>query len=144
MSGDTLAVGVAPRAVQDDAPPAGWVLVRPRRFAVYTDRLGATTDSTRFARVAWLQGPTIEMGSPIDVSSGRALSVEGGTIDARGGWIRLTRRSAAGQTDVRDVGPGIPLAATANGRFILALVPRANAREHEMRAQPVMYHISAR
>jgi hypothetical protein len=144
MSGDTLGVGVAPRAVQDDAPAARWVLVRARRGASYRDTLGVTTDSTRFARVAWTHGPVMELGSPIDLSSGQALSIDGGTVDAQAGSIRLTRRSAAGSTDVRVIGPGVPLAATANGRFILALVPRANAREHEMRAHPVMYHISAR
>jgi hypothetical protein len=143
MRGDTLAVGVAPRAVQDDAPPGRWVLVRPRRWALYTDTLGATTDSTRFARTPWVEGPSMEIGSPIDLSSARTLSIEGGTVDAQGGSIRLSRRNADASTDVRVVGPGMPLAATANGRFILALVTRANAREHEMRAQAVMYHIPA-
>jgi hypothetical protein len=142
--GDTLAVGAAPRAVQDDAPPARWVLVRPRRWAAYRDTLGGTTDSARFARVAWVEGPTIELGSPAELPTTRTLPIQGGTVDAREGSIRVTRRNGARQTDVRVVGPGVPLAATANGRFILALVPRANAREHEMRAQTVVYHLSAR
>lgn len=143
-SGDTLAVGAAPRTVQDDASPARWVLVRPRRWAPHTDTLGSTTDSSRFARVPWVEGPTMELGSAMDLSGARTLSIDSGTVDTQDGSIRLTRRNAAGSTDVRLVGPGVPLAATANGRFILALVPRANAREHEMRAHPVMYHISPR
>ena len=142
--GDTLGVGAAPRAVQDDAPPGRWVLVRPRRWAVYTDTLGGIGDSTRFARLAWVDGPTMELGSTIDLSTSRALSISGGTVEARDGSIRVTRRSGAGQADVRVVGPGVPLAATANGRFILALAPRLNAREHEMRAQTVVYHLRAR
>jgi hypothetical protein len=111
---------------------------------MYTDTLGSTTDSTRFARVQWVEGPTIELGSQADLSASRALSIEGGTVDARDGAIRLTRRDSAGRPDVRVIGPGMPLAATANGRFVVALVPRANAREHEMSAQTVVYHVPAR
>src|SRR3712207_1523003 len=59
-AGDTLGAGAGPRAVQDDAPPAHWTLVRPRLWAVFTDTLGGTTDTTRFARVGWAEGPTME------------------------------------------------------------------------------------
>jgi hypothetical protein len=141
--GDTLGIGAAPRAVQDDAPPSRWVLVRPRRWALYTDTLGGTADSARFARLAWVEGPTMELGSTVDLSTSRPISIDGGMVEARNGSIRLSRRSGAGQADVRVVGPGIPLAATANGRFILALVPRVNTKEHDMRAQTVVYHLPA-
>jgi hypothetical protein len=140
-TGDTLAVGAAPRMVQDDAPPARWVLVRPRRWARYTDTLGGTMDSTRFARVDWRVGATIEMGSQVDVPNRVPLSIDVGTIDTHGGSIRLTRRDQAGRQETRVLGPGVPLAATRSGRFVLALVPRTNAKEHEMRAQPVVYHV---
>jgi hypothetical protein len=142
--GDTLAVGAAPRAVQDDAPPARWVLVRPRRWAVYSDTLGVITDSTRFAPVVWTTGATMELGSTVSMATNRPLAIEGGRVEARDGAIRVIQRSSAGETDVRAVGPGVPLAATANGRFIVALVPRANAREHEMRMHTVVYHLPAR
>jgi hypothetical protein len=143
-SGDTLAVGAAPRTVQDDAAPSRWVLARPRMWAIYTDTLGGTTDSSRFARVVWTEGPTIERGSAVDASGSRELVIEGGIIDTRNGSIRLTRRGLDGRTAVRVVGPGVPLAATRTGRFIAALVPRADAREHEMRAHPVVYHVPPR
>jgi hypothetical protein len=143
-SGDTLGVGAAPRMVQDDAPPTRWVLVRPRLWALYTDTLGGTTDSSRFARVGWTEGPTIELASPVDFSRSREVAIDGGTIDARDGSIRVTARGPNGRPSVRIVGPGMPLAATATGRFIVALVPRADAKEHEMRAQPVVYHIVPR
>jgi hypothetical protein len=143
-SGDTLAVGAAPRMVQDDAPPARWVLVRPRLWALYTDTLGGTTDSSRFARVGWTEGPTIERGSPVDFSGSRELTIDGGTVDARDGSVRVTTRGPDGRPRVRILGRGIPLAATATGRFIVALVPRADAKEHEMRAHPVVYHVVPR
>jgi hypothetical protein len=143
-SGDTLGVGAAPRMVQDDAPPTRWVLVRPRRWALYTDTLGGTTDSSRFARVGWIAGPTIELASPVDLTARRELAIEGGTVESRDGTIRVTRRGPAGRPEVYVVGPGLALAATASGQFIAALVPRAGAKEHEMRAYPVVYHVASR
>jgi hypothetical protein len=143
-SGDTLAAGAAPRMVQDDAPPARWVLVRPRRWADHSDTLGVTTDSSRFARIAWTVGPTIELATAVDLSAGRTLAIDGGTVESRDGMIRLTRRDPAAGPMWRAIGPGIPLAATANGRFIAALVPRTSAQEHEMRAYPVVYHVIPR
>jgi hypothetical protein len=143
-TGDTLGAGAAPRMVQDDAPPGRWVLVRPRRWAVYTDTLSVTTDSSRFARVDWVAGPTMELASPVDLTVGGAIAIEGGTIESRTGSIYVTRRGPAGRTEVRVVGPGLALAATANGRFIAALVPRAGAKGSEMRAYPVVYHVSSK
>ncbi len=139
--GDTLGVGASPRMVQDDAPPTRWVLVRPRRWAVYTDTLGGTTDSSRFVPVTWTAGPTIELANPVDLPPARQLTVDNGRISVRDGSIRLTRRARSGAEATLDVGPGFPLAATATGRFILALVPRTGAREHEMQAYPVVYQV---
>jgi hypothetical protein len=140
-SGDTLAVGAEPQAVQDDAAPSRWVLVRPRMWAIHTDTLGGTSDSSGFARVVWTEGPTIELASPVDLSGRREIAVDGGTVNVRDGIIRLITRGPDGRPTVRDVGPGLPLAATATGRFIAALVPRTDAKEHEMRAYPVVYHL---
>jgi hypothetical protein len=140
-SGDTLAVGAEPRAVQDDAAPSRWVLVRPRMWAIYTDTLGGTSDSSGFARVVWTEGPTMELASPVDLSSSRELAIDGGSVDARNGSIRVTTRGTDGRPAVRVVGPGVPLAATRSGRFVVALVPRADAKGHEMRARPVVYQV---
>jgi hypothetical protein len=143
-SGDTLGAGAAPRMTQDDAPPARWVLVRPRRWARYTDSLGVTSDSAHFARAGWIAGPTIELASPVDLTARRALAIDGGAVESRDGSIRVTRRGPTGRSETHLVGPGLALAATAGGQFIAALVPRVDAKEHEMRAHPVVYHISRR
>jgi hypothetical protein len=143
-TGDTLGAGAAPRMVQDDAPPARWVLVHPRRWAVYTDTLGTVTDSSRFTRVGWTAGPTIELASPVDLSARREHAIDGGRVESRDGSIRVTRRGPDGRNETHRVGPGLALAATASGRFIAALVPRSGAQEHEMRAYPVVYQVSWR
>jgi hypothetical protein len=141
-TGDTLAAGAEPRMVQDDAPPSRWVLVRPRRWALYTDTLGGTTDSTHFARVGWVAGPTIELASPVDLSAQRDIAIDGGTVESRDGIIRVTTRGLGGGALTRVIGPGLALAATAGGRFIAALVPRTDAKEHGMRAYPVVYRVT--
>lgn len=143
-SGDTLGAGAAPRMVQDDAPPAAWVLVRPRRWALFTDTLDAVADSARFARVGWIVGPTIELASPVDLGARREIAVDGGTVESRDGSIRLTKRGPTARPEVYVVGPGMALAATASARFIAALVPRTGAKEHDMRAYPVVYQVSPR
>jgi hypothetical protein len=140
--GDTLGVGAAPRSVQDDAPPTHWTLVRPRLWALYSDSLGATTDTGRFVRVSWVEGPTLELGAPLTATAGQAIAIAGGTIDVRGGSIRLTRRGRDGRPATRLVGPGLPLTATASGRFIVALVRRARGSGREMAARTVVYDVS--
>jgi hypothetical protein len=142
--GDTLGVGTAPRTGSDDDPPARWLLVRPRRWASYRDSLGATTDSSRFARLAWITGPTMEFGRSIEVGGRHELPIEGGLIEGRDGTIRRTTRGPGARPDTQVVGPGIPLVATATGTFIAALVPRANAKPHEMRGRLVVYHVPRR
>jgi hypothetical protein len=141
--GDTLGAGAAPTSTYDDAPPSRWVLVRPRLWAVYRDSLDVTTDSTRFVSPNWTQGPTMELASPIDLSP-PSLTIDAGTVAVHEGIIRLTARRPDGRTVVRDVGPGIPLAATASGRYILALVARSQPRSIEMAALPTVYHVLPR
>jgi len=139
--GDTRGGGAAPRAVQDDAPPSHWTLVRPRPWALFSDTLGATRDSTAFAPVAWIEGPTMELGTALEPAAGQPIPVDGGTIDGRDGTIRLTTRGPDGRPRVRVVGPGIPLAATRAGRFIAAVVPRPGGAPGDMQAQTVVYQI---
>jgi hypothetical protein len=145
-SGDTLAVGAAPRVTDDDAPPARWVLVRPGRGASYRDSVGATTDSSRFARIPWIRGPTMEATGEVSYPPPppQSLAVGGGAIEVRGGQIVLVTRAPGRRVGTRTIGPGVPLAATAGGRFVVALVNRADSRTHEMRTQLVVYHVPPR
>jgi hypothetical protein len=139
--GDTLAVGAAPRAVQDDAPPTRWTLVRPRLWAVFSDTLGGTTDSSSFAPVGWVVGPTMVLGTRPDRTAGRPIAIDRGTIEWRDGTIRITRRGVDGRQHARVVGPGFPLAATASGRFIVAIVPHVGGPPSGMQAQTIVYHV---
>jgi hypothetical protein len=145
-NGDTLGVGTAPRMTYDDGLPVHWVLVSARAGASYRDSLGITTDSSRFARVPWVEGPTMELADSVDLSGLPPLTIDGGSIEARDGSIRVTRRARDGRREVQVVGPGAPLVATANGRFVAALIPRPQPRERPtgMPAELVVYHIPPR
>jgi hypothetical protein len=146
-NGDTLGVGTAPRMTYDDGLPVRWLLVSARPGASYRDSLGVTTDSSRFARVPWVEGPTMELANPVDLSGLPPLTIDGGSIEARDGSIRVTRRGRDGRPEVRVLGPGTPLVATANGRFVAALVPRPQQlreRPSGMPAELIVYHIPPR
>lgn len=124
LPGDTLAVGGQPSGSQDASPSSSWTLVRVAAGDSLGAPLGTVTDSTRFAPVGWQNGPTLDMSVPLDIGAARTVDAGAARIESRGGTIYLSRR---GESAPIVVGPGIPLAATANGRFIVAIAPRAPA-----------------
>jgi hypothetical protein len=136
--GDTLAIGTRPARSQDDAPAARWELVVP----VGTDSLSATiavvTDTTRLAPLFWAEGPTLDIASAVDLSAEKTIDAGAARIVSRGGTIFLTR---PGDATPVPVGPGLPLAATTNGRYIVAIAPHTDRREHESPTITVVYEV---
>ncbi len=139
-SGDGLALGTAPKMVQDDQPPSSWIVVDPTSGAV-RDTLqpssGSVDADSRFGEVRWEEGPTLDISIPLDTTSERALPVDGGRVVSRGGWIRSDRGSAGS----RLVGPGTLLAVTRGGRYVAALAPAPDAKEYEAKVQVVVYEV---
>ena len=140
-SGDGLALGTAPKMVQDDQPPSSWIVVDAATGSV-RDTLppssGPVDDDSRFAEIRWEDGPTLDISIPLDTTSERVLPVDGGRIVSRGGWIRSER---TGGSDTRIVGPGTLLAVTRGGRYIAALAPAPDAKEYEAKVQVVVYEV---
>ena len=135
-TGGNLALGTAPKRVQDDDPPVAWLVVD--QTGAILDTLPPTSASeARFADITWTDGPTLDISIPLDTSSERALDVDGGRIVSRNGWIRSER--AGGQA--RIVGPGTVLAVTRGGRYIAALAPAPDAKEYEGKVQVVVYEV---
>jgi DNA-binding IclR family transcriptional regulator len=65
------------------------------------------------------------------------------TIQSERGVITITQSPAAAGTEAqRVVGAGIALAATAGGRYILALAPKANPDPNGMAIEPVVYTVT--
>ena len=128
-----LLVGLAPGSVQDYVDSERWIVVDPA-----TGRIGDTlTGGGNAARVAWVQGPTIDIGVPIDLRANGRIPVAGATVESAGGWISV--RDAAGRR--RFVGPGTALAATRNGRLVLALVPDPSPSPHETPVTVLVYRL---
>ncbi len=131
--GADLLVGAPPATVQDDAPSAG----ERRVSSVGRAPTGAPpADSLR-----WVYGPTLEIDAPAVVAAAAPLNVRDRLIESRDGRIFVRDRAGAADAAARDVGPGVALAATRGGHFILALAPNANRRPHESPDHAVVYRV---
>jgi hypothetical protein len=76
-----------------------------------------------------VEGPTIDISVKLDTTR-KAIPIEDGGVESRGGWIRARGRL---------IGPGMVLAATRSGRFIVALVPNPAAKEYEAKEYLAVY-----
>ena len=125
--GTLLAIGAKPELVQDDSPSRSWVAVDPTTGAVR-----GPIEAADLHEIGWVDGPVIDISVEVDLAETRSLAIERGTLESRGGWIRL---------DGRIVGPGLAVAATRSGQFIAALAPRPDAKEYEAPVEPVVYRV---
>ncbi len=127
---DALLVGLNPVRAADAEPSPSFVAVDLRG-----QRLAAG-ESEAPAPVAWTSGPTLDVSILVDFTSRHTIAAGARSIDSAGGWITTT----TGKT-VRVVGPGTALVATANGRFVAALVPNAPAKTPGQPARLVVYDL---
>ena len=123
--GDVLAIGSKPERVQDDSPSASWLGVDPATGAVI-----GPLEQTELDPLQWVEGPVMDVSVDVDFREARSLAIDDGTLESRGGWVRLNGRI---------IGPGLAVAATRSGEFIVALAPRADARQYEAKVEPVVY-----
>lgn len=125
-----LLVGLNPARAADAEPSPRFVAVDARG-----QRVSAAETETP-APVAWTSGPTLDVSIPVDFSSRHTIAAGARSIESAAGWITTT----TGKT-VLVVGPGTALVATANGRYIAALVPNAPARTPGQPARLVVYDL---
>jgi hypothetical protein len=130
--GHDLLVGVRPERVQDDAPAKTM-----RRVAANggTPSVAPPADSVR-----WVAGPTLDISVSIRRDD-RTLHVRGRVIEAKGNRITVRDSVAGGWSPPREVGPGVPLAITRHGRFVLAIAPRSAAKQYESPDHTVVYRV---
>jgi hypothetical protein len=102
--------------------------------------VGTVTDSSRFATLSWSNGPSLDIASAVDTSAQKQIEAGAARIESRAGQIYLTR---PGDSNSIPIGPGLALAATANGRYIAALAPRANRRENQTPTVVAVYEVIA-
>jgi hypothetical protein len=131
--GADILVGGPPARVQDDAPSGS-----ERRVS---SGGSATTGAPPADSLRWADGPTLDISTPTQRGRATQLAVRGRVVEERNGRVVVRERTAAGRDTVRDVGPGVPLAATRGGHFVLAIAPRIAPRAHESADHAVVYRI---
>ena len=130
--GHDLLIGVRPDRVQDDGPANTM-----RRVAV---RETALTAAPAAEAVPWVDGPTLDIGVPV-AREATTLRARGRLIQGSSNHITVRDSSSAGWSAPREVGAGVPLAATRSGRFVLAIAPRTDAKSYESPDHAVVYRV---
>jgi hypothetical protein len=128
--GADLLVGDAPSRADDDAPSAS-----ERRVSSTGSSLSR---APRADSLAWTRGPVLHIAAALPAERVAPLRVRGRMIEAREGRVVVTDARGAA---MRDVGPGRPLAATRDGRFILAIAPRSPAQPSESPDEVIVYRV---
>ena len=131
-----LLVGDAPATTQDDAPARRWLRVDPAsgRPAGTPAALPAAPATA----VAWHDAPLLDVSTAVDLRAAATLRVPGATVVGEGGVVSVL---AAGAGARLRLGPGVPIAAAAHGRAVLALAPRVGGPEWAPRWQVVLYRV---
>ena len=123
-NGDRIQLGRGPARADDDDPATGWVTLDPASGAV------SAADSTDLTTINWIQGPTIDISVAPDTTAEMVFSVDGGSVQRVDGMIVVRGR---------EVGPGVPLAATEAGCYVAALAPDSTAGETDPKWRLVVY-----
>ncbi len=144
--GATLALGNNPGSARDDAESETWAALDPTTGMLH----GSLPAGAKLADVKFTRGPTLDPSLPINITQAPAITIDRGdrryTIESRRGVITIAdpnpQNGETGATGAeRVVGAGVALAATAGGRYIIALVPRSRAAQGEPTVEPVVYTV---
>ena len=142
--GTTLALGNSPARAVDNEPSQTWSALDPATGALH----GTLPSSAKLADVKFTGGPTHDRSLPIDMNQSPPIRIQRGNqtfnIQSERGVITLveTTPGAATKAAPRVVGAGIALAATAGGRYIIALAPRTKPDPNEIAIEPVVYTVT--
>ncbi|HEY1952109.1 MAG TPA: hypothetical protein VGG76_04835 [Gemmatimonadaceae bacterium] len=141
--GTTLALGNNPAHATDAEPSQTWAALDPSTGQLH----GSLPASATLADVKFTGGPTIDQSLPIDMSKSPPIEVKRGNqtyaVQSERGVITIVETTpGAAKSSPRVVGAGIALAASAGGRYIIALAPRAKPAANETAVEPVVYTVT--
>jgi hypothetical protein len=141
--GSTLALGNSPSKAVDDEPSQTWAAVDPITGALH----GTLPASSNLSAVKFTDGPTLDRSLPIDMTQSPPIQIRRGTqpytIQTIRGVITITDPPGLGSTGAQHViGAGIALAATAGGRYIVALAPRNKGGTNGPAFEAVVYTVT--
>ncbi len=140
--GSTLALGNSPSKAVDNEPSQTWSALDPVTGALH----GTLPSNANLVEVKFTEGPTLDRSLPIDMTQSPPIQIRRGTqpytIQTIRGVITITEPPGLGSTGAqRVIGAGIALAATADGRYVVALAPRSKPEPNEMAFEPVVYTV---
>jgi len=140
--GTTVALGNNPSKSDDDEPSQTWSALDPATGALH----GSLPSNASLYEPAFTIGPTLELGSPLSLDKSPPITVtrdgKNFSIESARGVITISETGANAQQSQRVIGAGIALAATAGGRYILALAPKAKPVAQGMTVEPVVYTVA--
>jgi hypothetical protein len=141
--GSTLALGNSPSRAVDNEPSQTWSALDPVTGALH----GTLPANSKLADVKFTQGPTLDRSLPIGLMLAPPIQIQRGkqifTIQTVRGVITIVDPPGLGSTGAqRVVGAGVALAATAGGRYIIALAPRTKPDPNEPAVEPVVYTVT--
>jgi hypothetical protein len=141
--GTTLALGNSPARATDTEPSQTWAALDPITGALH----GTLPANVSLAEVKMTGGPTLDRSLPIDMTQSPPIQIRRGTqtftILSNRGVITIADPPGVGSTGAqRVVGAGIALAATAGGRYIIALAPRSTPDPSGSSVEPVVYTVN--
>jgi len=141
--GTTLALGNNPARAEDNEPSQTWAALDPTTGQLH----GSLPASAKLAEVKFTMGPTLDRSVPIDMTQSPPIQIRRGiqnfTILSNRGVITIADPPGLGSTGAqRVVGAGVALAATAGGRYIVALAPKQRPDPNGMAVEPVVYTVT--
>jgi hypothetical protein len=141
--GSTLALGNSPARAVDNEPSQTWAALDPVTGQMH----GTLPENAKLIEPSFTVGPTIDRSLPIDMTKSPTIQVKRDNrtfnIESQRGVITLVETTpGAAAAAPRVVGAGIALAATAGGRYVVALAPRANAPSGEAAVEAVVYTVT--
>ncbi|MEA2765939.1 MAG: hypothetical protein QOK07_2343 [Gemmatimonadaceae bacterium] len=141
--GTTLALGNNPARAADTEPSQTWAALDPITGALH----GTLPANVSLAELKMTSGPTLDRSLPIDMTQSPPIQIRRGTqtftILSNRGVITIVDPPGVGSTGAqRVVGAGIALAATAGGRYIIALAPRSTPDPSGSSVEPVVYTVN--
>lgn len=144
--GSTLALGNNPARAEDNEPSQTWAALDPRTGQLH----GTLPGNASLADVKFTAGPSLDRSVPIDLTQSPSIRIQRGnktyTIETIRGVITIAEPPTGGGTGATGaqhvVGAGVALAATAAGRYIVALAPKATPDANGMSIEPVVYTVT--
>jgi hypothetical protein len=143
--GALIALGNAPTRALDAEPSETWTALDPRTGEFH----GSLPSTSKIVEPKMASGPVLHSTSGPDLSAAPPIKVVRGgremSIVSERGVITITGKASADSATAATpyvLGPGIAVAATAGGTFVVAIAPRAKIGQGEPPVEVVVYRVS--